>query len=35
MKKAKISEKIVNTILDSKLVVVVIIFMLLIKLFIL
>jgi len=35
MKKAKISEKIVNTILDSKLVVVVILFMLLIKLFIL
>ena len=33
--KAKISEKIVNTILDSKLVVVVILFMLLIKLFIL
>ena len=35
MKKAKISEKIVNTILDSKLVAVVILFMLLIKLFIL
>ena len=35
MKKAKISEKIVNTVLDSKLVVVVILFMLLIKLFIL
>ena len=35
MKKAKYSEKIVNTILDSKLVVVVILFMLLIKLFIL
>jgi hypothetical protein len=35
MKKASLSEKIVNTILDSKLVVVVILFMLLIKLFIL
>ena len=35
MKKTKTSEKIVNTILDSKLVVVVILFMLLIKLFIL
>lgn len=35
MKKAKPSEKIVSTILDSKLVVVAIVFMLLIKLFIL